>query len=606
MLDGSLRFDNFVVGPANRLAAAAARAVAESPGTVYNPLFVHGNPGLGKTHLLAAIGEQARALHPELVVEYVALEDFVEQLHEAIASGQADAVKRRYQGVGLLLLDDVQFLSGRPETQSEVLRVFNALQGSGRQIVMASDRAPSEIADVDDRLLNRLSGGLIVDMGAPDFDTRVSILHHKAAERKVRFGPGVLEELARSSIANVRELQGALNQLVAHQSLLGQFLTVVDVWHILGAARLNEQPDEFDAFLQDIATGVAASVDGWRLRLGERIAYWSGQGFLTTILERALELSEPPDVDQLEHSFATVSDRLRELEAQAIGVDPAHAGLALFRDPERLPEAEHFVARAIALADPPPSPQAGYELAAFVRTPDNRLALSAAAAVVARPGLEYNPLVVVGGAGSGKTHLAHAIGNELLRRPGRERPVACLSGEQFVLELERALEVGQLERWRARFRSVDALVIDGVQVIDGRERAQEELFHLFNALHRDQRQLVLTSDRPVTAFVALAERLRTRFEGGLQVTVLAPTASDRIGRFTPVPEGDEAAAPNIDLDPRHTPPAPQLAIEPEAPAVPDVQLVTAGRRALDSFFFDSEKVVADWPDATGRAIEEVG
>lgn len=603
MLDGSLSFETLVVGAANRLAVSAARAVAEVPGTVYNPLFVHGASGLGKTHLLAAIGHQARLLHPDLVVEYVSLEDFVADLHHAIGTGQADRFKRRYQGVGMLLLDDVQFLSGRSETQSEVLRVFNALQGSGRQIVMASDRAPAEIADVDDRLLNRLSGGLIVDMAPPDYDTRVAILHRKCAERQAVFGQGILEELARSTITNVRELQGALNRLVAHQSLMGATLTTADVWQILGAARIAQEPDEFESFLNEIASGVAASVDSWRLRLGERIAYWSGEGFRTAILEQALELEEAPDVEQLDASFAAVTERLRTLESEAIRLDPSLAGLPVFHDPDRLPEAERLLARAIALSDPPPRPTPGYSLAALVRTPQNRLALRAAASVIDAPGGAYNPLVLIGGSGSGKTHFAHAIGNGLASRDGAPWSVACVGGQAFVDELSDALEQERIEQWRARYRAVDALVIDGIQKIDGRERVQEEVFYLLNLLHREGRPLVLTSDRPLDAYIGLAERLRTRFEGGLVVEIAPPAASDRSGRFTPVPAGDEAAAPNLDGNAA----APQLE-EPAPVTVPalDVSPVTATRRALDSFFFDSEKIVAEWPEATGRILEELG
>lgn len=603
MVDGAHSFETLVVGSANRLAVAAARAVAEAPGNVYNPLFVHGASGLGKTHLLAAIGQQARALHPELVVEYVSLEDFVADLHQAIGTGQADVFKRRYQGVGMLLIDDVQFLSGRAETQSEVLRVFNALQASGRQIVMASDRAPADIADVDERLLNRLSGGLIVDMAPPDYETRVAILQRKCAERQAVFGHGILEELARSTITNVRELQGALNRLVAHQSLMGDTITIADVWQILGAARIADAPDEFESFLQDIAEGVAASVDSWRLRLGERIAYWSGQGFRTTILEQALELDEAPDVEQLDASFAAVTERLRTLESAAIALDPSLAGLPVFHDPDRLTEAERLLARAMAVAHPPPRPTPGIALSTFVRAPGNRLALRAAASVIEAPGGAYNPLVLIGPTGAGKTHLAHAIGNGLATRDVTQWSVACVTGQAFVEELTDAMAHEHLEHWRARYRAVDALIIDGIQAVDRRERVQEELFYLFNVLHREGRQVVLTSDRPLEAYLGLAERLRTRFEGGLVVTVAPPTAGDRTGRHTPVPTGDEAAAPNVDVD------APASILEPALPAhdaSPDVTPVTAPRRALDSFFFDSEKIVAEWPEATGRLIEDLG
>src|SRR5213076_3606198 len=154
--------------------------------------------------------------------EYVSLDDFVEQLHAAIASGEGERFKQRYQRVDLLLIDDMQFLTGRRETQSELLRLLNALQGTGRQVVMTSDRPPSDIPDVDERLITRLSGGLIVDIGAPDYETRIAILRAKCEERGVRFNTGVVEELAKLEFRNVRELQGALNKLMATQTLGGE------------------------------------------------------------------------------------------------------------------------------------------------------------------------------------------------------------------------------------------------------------------------------------------------------------------------------------------------------------------------------------------------
>src|SRR6476620_6745739 len=233
------RFDNYVVGSANRLAVAAARAVAESPGGVYNPLFIYGGPGLGKTHLIGAIGNEAVERAPELNVEYLSLEDFIEQIPAAV--GEMERFKQRYGRVDVLLLDDMQFLTGRRETQSELLRLFNALQGSGRQIVMTSDRPPSEITDVDERLISRLSGGLIVDVGAPDFETKVAILRGKSEERKVSFAPGVIEELARLDFTSVRELQGAMNRLVAQQSLDGT-LTPAQVRAVLGVDGPVDEP----------------------------------------------------------------------------------------------------------------------------------------------------------------------------------------------------------------------------------------------------------------------------------------------------------------------------------------------------------------------------
>src|SRR3954451_15042279 len=142
-VDARTRFDNYVVGSANRLAVAASRAVAESPGAVYNPLFIYSGPGLGKTHLIGAIGNEAVERAPELSVEYFSLEDFIEQIHAAVAVGEMELFKQRYGRVDVLLLDDMQFLTGRRETQSELLRLLNALQGTGRQVVMTRHRTPN-------------------------------------------------------------------------------------------------------------------------------------------------------------------------------------------------------------------------------------------------------------------------------------------------------------------------------------------------------------------------------------------------------------------------------------------------------------------------------
>src|SRR5688500_2540932 len=228
-VDPRHKFENYVTGSANRLAVAAARAVAEQPGLTYNPLFIYSSSGLGKTHLMGAIGNLVMQRDPNLGVEYVTLEDFVEQHHAAIASNEGDRFKQRYGRVDVLLLDDMQFLTGRRETQTELLRLLNALQGTGRQVVMTSDRPPSEIPDVDDRLITRLSGGLIVDIGAPDYETRVAILRARCDERGIRFQAGVIEELSSVEFNNIRELQGALNKLIATQTLGGELVRVEQV-----------------------------------------------------------------------------------------------------------------------------------------------------------------------------------------------------------------------------------------------------------------------------------------------------------------------------------------------------------------------------------------
>jgi chromosomal replication initiator protein len=318
-IDAKLRFDNFVVGSANRLAVAAARAVAESPGSVYNPLFMYSSSGLGKTHLMCAIGNQVRQRHPGAAVEFVTLDDFIAELHAAVQSGRAEAFGARYQQVGVLLIDDVQFLTGRRETQSELLRVFNALQASGRQIVMSSDRPPADIADVDERLITRFASGLIVDIGSPDYETRMAIIRGKCEDRGVRFRPGVIEELAVLEFKNVRVLQGALNRLIAHQTLGGEQLeasgvrnVLADLAEVRGKATPKRASGEFQSFLSDVASAVAQHVEQWKARIAEAVAYWTSEGYRTAALERVLRgRTAPESVEHLLRDFETSVKRLR-------------------------------------------------------------------------------------------------------------------------------------------------------------------------------------------------------------------------------------------------------------------------------------------------------
>ena len=570
MLDGRYRFESFVVGAGNRLAAAAARAVAEAPGAAYNPLVLYGAPGLGKTHLLGALGHLAQRLHPARTVRYQGVESLVTEYLQAVAAGQGDGFTRRVAMVDVLLLDDLQFLSGHHAIQAELLRLITTLQEAGHQLVMTSDRAPAEIPDVDQRLLSRLSGGLILDIAAPDYETRVAILRRLTEGRATPFGPGVLEAIARLPLANVRELQGALHRVAAQQDLLGGDVGPGDVSALLGPpatgapapARAAAPTDEFEAFLRDVSSVVEASVEGWQAGLRTRMRAWEAEGFAIGRLAQALERPDAVDAGALEAAFAADVDRLRALEAEAVRLDPRSAGLAIFRDPSRLGEAEAFVARAAAHQAPLPAPHEAYRLSDLVRTPGNHLALEAAAAVVAAPGRAYNPLCVHGPAGAGKTHLLHAIGNALLARAGGRGRIACLAARALADELIEALAQDGVERWRARYRAADALLVDDVHDLAGGDRTQEELFHLFNALQDAGRPVVLSADRPLAALTALPDRLRSRFEAGL-VVAMAP------------PVGLAAAAP---------PPA-------DAAGAPD------------PFFLDPEKVVLAWPGWDGRLVE---
>ena len=637
-VDPRARFDNYVVGSANRLAVAAARAVSESPGAVYNPLFIYSSSGLGKTHLLGAIGNVVMQRSPELAVEYVALEDFVQRLHAAIAAGEVDGFKGRYSHVDVLLIDDVQFLTGRRETQSEVLRLLNALHGSGRQIVMASDRPPLEIPDVDERLISRLSGGLIVDIGAPDFETRVAILRGKCEERRITFAAGIIEELARVEFANVRELQGALNRLVAQQSMDGT-LTPAQVRALVGIPepappppRTSVETDEFFSFLTDIASAVAAHVEPWKVRVGEAIAYWGGEGYRTAALERLMsESAPPPNYEAVLRGFGQAVEQLRELEQQVVTVDPQLGGDERFRDPERLSEVMTFVDQALAGAVPPGGPQPVFSRAVFHESTSNQMAVRAADAVIAEPGHRYNPLFLVGPSGVGKTHLLNAIGNELANRQGRSGRVACVGAQLFMDELIVALQDGTVDRLRARYSAADALLVDDVQFVAGKERTQEELFLIFNHFHAAGKQLVLASDTVPRAIAGLEERLRSRFEGGLVAEVGLPDRVLRERLFTKFLADAQLTAPHdlvtyladrpatsvreimgtvqrlrAGVEGTHQPLTFALArqvLEPSGMTPVSAPLVV--RQAADSFFLDDEKLVWEWPDVAGRIVEEL-
>src|SRR5256884_1688983 len=275
-------FDPFVVGAATRLAVTAGRTVAENPGTAYNPLFIYSGSGLGKTHLLMAVGHAAKKAAPALSIEYLTLDEWVEAFHAAIAAGQGDAFRRRFQNVDVLLVDDVQFLTNRKEMQSELLRLTEALQTAGRQIVLTSDRPPPQIADLDERLISRLSGGLVVDIGVPDYETRVANLRRKSEERGTTFQPGVLETVAGLEFANVRELMGALNRLVAFQAVHDQPINAEAAKQLLGpvaAAGRAAAPiapggspgprtgGEVGALLADVTVTVGKAVEAWRARV---------------------------------------------------------------------------------------------------------------------------------------------------------------------------------------------------------------------------------------------------------------------------------------------------------------------------------------------------
>ncbi|MGK5532327.1 chromosomal replication initiator protein DnaA [Streptomyces sp. URMC 129] len=212
-------FDTFVIGASNRFAHAAAVAVAEAPAKAYNPLFIYGESGLGKTHLLHAIGHYARSLYPGTRVRYVSSEEFTNEFINSIRDGKADAFRKRYRDMDILLVDDIQFLASKESTQEEFFHTFNTLHNANKQIVLSSDRPPKQLITLEDRLRNRFEWGLITDVQPPELETRIAILRKKAVQEQLNAPPEVLEFIASRISRNIRELEGALIRVTAFASL---------------------------------------------------------------------------------------------------------------------------------------------------------------------------------------------------------------------------------------------------------------------------------------------------------------------------------------------------------------------------------------------------
>ena len=208
-------FENFVIGENNELARAACYAVSQNPGTQYNPLFIYGDVGLGKTHLLQSIGNEIVRNNPQKKIIYISSESFTSELVNSIKNQTIDKFKDKYQQIDLLIIDDIQFISGKEKTQDIFFHIFNSLYQLNKQIVMSSDRPPSEIQILEDRLRSRFEGGMITDIGNPDMETRMAILQTKLNEKNFFLDNSILKFVAENVKSNIRELEGALNKIVA-------------------------------------------------------------------------------------------------------------------------------------------------------------------------------------------------------------------------------------------------------------------------------------------------------------------------------------------------------------------------------------------------------
>jgi chromosomal replication initiator protein len=242
-LNPKYTFEQFVIGPGNRFAHAAALAVAELPAHSYNPLFLHGSPGIGKTHLLHAIGNYVERFGSGLQVRYATIEEFTSEFVEAVRRKQTADFKQRFRGADVVLIDDVQFLAGRDKTREEFFHTFNSLIDAGRQLVMTSDRAPEEIQGLESRLIERFSSGLVAEVDAPELEARLAILAKRARLDGIHVEEEVLSEIAGRVTTSVRALEGALIRVVAYASMHDEHPSAEMARHVLRRLGSDDAPD---------------------------------------------------------------------------------------------------------------------------------------------------------------------------------------------------------------------------------------------------------------------------------------------------------------------------------------------------------------------------
>ncbi len=222
-------FDRFIVGQSNKFAHAAAIAVSESPGKIYNPLFLYGNSGLGKTHLLLAIGQAIREKDPSVKIGYVKGDEFTNDLVTSLQNGTMEEFRRRYRNVDLFLVDDIQFIAGKERTQEEFFHTFNKIYESGHQIVITSDRPPMDMVKLEDRLRTRFEGGLMADIQPPDLETRIAIIRNKSIGVGLLLNDEIVEYIATNITANIRQIEGVVHRLTAYRDMQDDTITISSV-----------------------------------------------------------------------------------------------------------------------------------------------------------------------------------------------------------------------------------------------------------------------------------------------------------------------------------------------------------------------------------------
>jgi hypothetical protein len=345
VFEPAFTFDRFVLGGVNELAATAARRAAESPGHTYNPLVICGRSGSGKTHLLHAIAQYSTALEPDLSVMIETAEAVAERVTHGIARGDLEPLAAAYSGLDLLLVDEVERISGMVRTQEELVGIATRMAEEGRQLVLASDLSPAEVPGLIRSFREVMDRGLVVEIAPFDEDTRQTFIDRVAGERGAALNADVIRALAASDFDGAPSLRRAVHRLLDHALAEGRQPNPGDVLRILverGDQAPPSPPDEFGSFRDDVTRTVALVVETapWQRRIGEAILRWEGEGLRTTRLEDALLADTPPDVDALIESYSRDANRLLQIRREIGEV----AIVERLDDPADLERAERILA----------------------------------------------------------------------------------------------------------------------------------------------------------------------------------------------------------------------------------------------------------------------
>ena len=319
-------FDNFIVGSSNKFAHAAAIAVAENPGKAYNPLFIYGNSGLGKTHLLLAIGQEIHSRSPEKSIAYIKGDEFTNQMVKSLRENKAEEFRTKYRNVSLFLVDDIQFIAGKQGTQEEFFHTFNNIYEAGNQIVITSDRPPMEMAQLDDRLRTRFEWGLMADIQPPDLETRMAITRNKAAQLGLILSDDAVEYIATNITSNIRQLEGVIKRLTAYKEILDDVITIDSVKRaIKDVIRIGTYTPTPDIIIRETARYYSLKEDDLRGQNRSKNMTMARQ--VSMYLMRSLTGLSLKDIGTHyeDRNHATVLSSIRKVE-QLLKNDPSMAG----------------------------------------------------------------------------------------------------------------------------------------------------------------------------------------------------------------------------------------------------------------------------------------